>query len=71
MVRVVGENVKVDIYPLNVALSLAEEQSLDLVVISPKADPPVCKITDYSSSSMSKKKQKEIKSRPRNGNKGN
>jgi len=37
MVRVVGENVKVDVYPLNVALNLAKEQSLDLVEISPKA----------------------------------
>ena len=64
MVRVVGENVKVDVYPLNVALNLAKEQSLDLVEISPKADPPVCKITDYSKFKYEqKKKQKEIKSK--------
>ncbi len=64
MVRVVGDNVKVDVYPLDKALSLAREQSLDLVEISPKADPPVCKIIDYSKFKYDqKKKQKEIKSK--------
>lgn len=43
---------------------MAEEQNLDLVEISPKADPPVCKITDYSKFKYEqKKKQKEIKSK--------
>lgn len=43
---------------------MAEEQSLDLVEISPKADPPVCKIVDYSKFKYEqKKKQKEIKSK--------
>ena len=49
MVRVVGENVKVDVYPVEQAIKMAKEQNLDLVEISPKADPPVCKIIDYSS----------------------
>jgi translation initiation factor IF-3 len=41
---------------------MAEEQGLDLVEISPKADPPVCKIIDYSKFKYEqKKKQKEIK----------
>jgi translation initiation factor IF-3 len=41
---------------------LAREQNLDLVEISPKADPPVCKIIDYSKFKYEqKKKQKEIK----------
>lgn len=62
-VRVVGENVQVDVYDINTALKLAREQSLDLVEISPKADPPVCKIIDYSKFKYEqKKKQKEIKS---------
>lgn len=63
-VRVVGENVKVDIYPIEQAIKMAEEQSLDLVEISPKADPPVCKIIDYSKFKYEqKKKQKEIKAK--------
>lgn len=62
-VRVVGENVQVDVYPISEALKMAENQGLDLVEISPKADPPVCKIIDYSKFKYEqKKKQKEIKS---------
>ncbi len=61
-VRVVGDNVKVDIYPIDRALQMAKDQNLDLVEISPKADPPVCKIIDYSKFKYEqKKKQKEIK----------
>lgn len=62
-VRVVGENIKVDVYPTSVAIKMAQDQSLDLVEISPTADPPVCKIVDYSKFKYEhKKKQKEIKS---------
>jgi translation initiation factor IF-3 len=61
-VRVVGENIKVDVYPISEAIKLAQEQGLDLVEISPKADPPVCKVVDYSKFKYEqKKKQKEIK----------
>lgn len=43
---------------------MAEEQGLDLVEISGKADPPVCKIIDYSKFKYEqKKKQKEIKAK--------
>ena len=60
----VGENVRVDVYPLDQALKLAQEQGLDLVEISPKAAPPVCKIIDYSKFKYDqKKKQKEIKAK--------
>lgn len=63
-VRVVGENIGVGVYPLKKALALAEEQGLDLVEISPNADPPVCKIIDYSKFKYEqKKKQKEIKAK--------
>ncbi|MEP2772192.1 MAG: translation initiation factor IF-3 [Fulvivirga sp.] len=63
-VRVVGENVKVDVYPIEQAIKMAKEQNLDLVEISPKADPPVCKIIDYSKFKYEqKKKQKEIKAK--------
>jgi translation initiation factor IF-3 len=60
----VGENVKVDVYPVKEALRIAQEQGLDLVEISPNADPPVCKVTDYSKFKYEqKKKQKEIKAK--------
>jgi translation initiation factor IF-3 len=63
-VRVVGENVEVDVYPVEQAIKLAKEQNLDLVEISPKAEPPVCKIIDYSKFKYEqKKKQKEIKAK--------
>ena len=52
------------VYPVNVAISMAEEQGLDLVEISPSADPPVCKVIDYSKFKYEqKKKQKEIKAK--------
>lgn len=61
-VRVVGENIKVDVYPTPTAIKMAMDQGLDLVEISPNADPPVCKIIDYSKFKYEqKKKQKEIK----------
>ena len=63
-VRVVGENIKIGIYPINQALEMSENEGLDLVEISPKADPPVCKIIDYSKFKYEqKKKQKEIKAK--------
>ncbi|MCQ2186613.1 MAG: translation initiation factor IF-3, partial [Bacteroidales bacterium] len=47
-VRLVGENIpEQGIYSIAKAIQLADELELDLVEISPKADPPVCKILDY------------------------
>jgi translation initiation factor IF-3 len=61
-VRLVGENVEVGIYDIAAALKIAQDQSLDLVEISPNATPPVCKVIDYSKFKYEqKKKQKEIK----------
>jgi translation initiation factor IF-3 len=63
-VRVVGEDIKVDVYPIHQAIRMAQDQGLDLVEISPNADPPVCKIVDYSKFKYEqKKKQKEIKAK--------
>ncbi|BDC98681.1 translation initiation factor IF-3 [Persicobacter psychrovividus] len=63
-IRVVGENVEVGVYSTRDALKMAKEQGLDLVEISPKADPPVCRIIDYSKFKYEqKKKQKEIKAK--------
>ncbi len=60
-----GDNIEEPgIYPLDKCLKLADEMELDLVEISPKADPPVCKITDYQKFLyQQKKKQKEIKAK--------
>ena len=53
-----------EILPLSVALERADEEGLDLVEISPKADPPVCRIIDYKKFLYNqKKKEKEIKSK--------
>ena len=63
-VRLVGENIpEPGIYPIAKALRLADELELDLVEISAKADPPVCKILDYQKYLyQQKKKAKEMKS---------
>lgn len=62
-VRLVGENIaNSDVYPLATALQMADDLELDLVEISPNAEPPVCRITDYQKFLyQQKKKQKEIK----------
>jgi translation initiation factor IF-3 len=61
-VRLVGENVEVGVYPFLDALKMAQDQQLDLVEISPGANPPVCKIIDYNKFLYNeKKKKKEMK----------
>ncbi|PKP36225.1 MAG: translation initiation factor IF-3 [Bacteroidetes bacterium HGW-Bacteroidetes-14] len=62
-VRVVGDNVaNQGVYPLREALEMAEALELDLVEISPNAEPPVCKIIDYQKFIyQQKKKAKEMK----------
>lgn len=57
--RVVGDNVQVGIYPIRQARAMAEEQGLDLVEISPKAKPPVCKIIDYKKFLYEQKKREK------------
>ena len=47
-VRIVGDEVEPKVYPIAQALRLAEEHEADLVEISPNAQPPVCRIIDYS-----------------------
>lgn len=61
-IRLVGEGIEPGIYATSKALEMAYEQGMDLVEISPKAVPPVCKITEYKKFLYEqKKKQKEIK----------
>lgn len=46
------------------ALRFAEEQEVDLVEISPNADPPVCKLMDYGKFLyQQKKREKELKAK--------
>ncbi len=62
--RLVGDNVKVDIYSLRDALAIADEQGVDLVEISPNAEPPVCKVMDYKKFLYEQKKRdKALKSK--------
>ena len=64
MVRVVGDEIETEIMSIQDALKLADRLELDLVEISPNADPPVCKIIDYQKFLyQQKKKQKEIKAK--------
>jgi len=62
-VRLVGDNREnPGVYPTQEAMKMADELELDLVEISPKADPPVCRIIDYQKFLyQQKKKQKEQK----------
>ena len=60
----IGQQVETGIYNTKVAVEWAQEMGLDLVEISPKAKPPVCKIIDYKKFLYDKKKKdKEIKAR--------
>ncbi|HRS54626.1 MAG TPA: translation initiation factor IF-3 [Bacteroidales bacterium] len=64
IVRVVGENIETGIYPIQEALEIARSKELDLVLISPTANPPVCKVIDYKKFLYEqKRKQKEIKAK--------
>jgi translation initiation factor IF-3 len=63
-VRLVGENIEPGVFKFSDALRLAEEQEVDLVEISPNADPPVCKLMDYGKFIyQQKKRDKELKAK--------
>jgi len=53
----VGDNVEMGVYPISKARDIAKEQELDLVEISPNANPPVCKIIDYKKFLYEQKKR--------------
>ena len=65
MVRIVGENVEPNlVVPIRQALAMADEMELDLIEISPNAEPPVCRIADYQKFLyQQKRKAKEIKAK--------
>ncbi|HIT97783.1 MAG TPA: translation initiation factor IF-3 [Candidatus Merdimorpha stercoravium] len=61
-VRLVGENVEQGVYSIDEALRIAGDLGVDLVEISPTADPPVCRVVDYSKFLYEqKKRQKAMK----------
>ncbi len=63
-VRIVGDDIESTIMNLRDALHLAEQKGVDLVEISPNADPPVCRLIDYSKFIyQQKKRQKEMKAK--------
>ena len=55
--RVVGEDIEPGVYPVAVALKMAQAKEVDLVEISPQAVPPVCRIVDYNKFLYEKKKK--------------
>lgn len=57
--RLVGDNVEMDVYPTKRALEIAKELGLDLVEISPNAEPPVVKVMDYKKFIYEQKKREK------------
>ena len=55
-----GENVEPGVYKTTDAMRMADQQELDLVEISPNADPPVCKIMDYKKFVYEQKKREKV-----------
>ena len=63
-VRLVGDNVENGVYSIQEALRIADELELDLIEISPNAEPPVCRVLDYQKFLyQQKKRQKEQKAK--------
>ncbi len=63
-VRVVGENIESGIFTVQEAIKMAEDLEMELVEISPNADPPVCRIVDFQKFVYEKKKkEKELKAK--------
>jgi len=61
--RVIGpEGQQLGVFPRDLAFKKAEEYDLDLVEVAPQADPPVCRIIDFSKYKYEqKKREKELK----------
>ena len=63
-VRIVGDDIESSVVSISKALQMAEQRGVDLVEISPNAEPPVCRLIDYSKFIYQQKKhQKEIKAK--------
>ena len=59
-VRLVGDNVEPGVFKTTEAMAMADAQGLDLVEISPNANPPVCKIIDYKKFLYEQKKRDKM-----------
>lgn len=60
-VRLIGaEGEQIGIVSLQEAMAAAEEAKMDLVEISPDAEPPVCRVMDYGKHVFEKKKQQAV-----------
>jgi len=57
--KAVGKEIVSDIYSTREAIKMADALDMDLIEISPKADPPVCRITDYKKFLFDKKKKEK------------
>ena len=66
-VRLVGENVEPGVFTIGDALRLSEDLGLDLVEISPNAEPPVCKIANYGKYLYSQSKKEKKMAKPKGG----
>ncbi len=63
-VRIVGDGIESQVLPTRDAIRMAEQNGVDLVEISPNAEPPVCRLIDYSKFIyQQKKRQKEMKAK--------
>ncbi len=63
-VRLVGDDVESKVYSFAEAMRMAQDAEMDLVEISPNANPPVCRIVDYQKFLyQQKKKEKELKAK--------
>lgn len=63
-VRIVGDDIESEVVPLRQALQIAQQKGVDLVEISPNAQPPVCRLINYSKFLyQQKKRQKEMKAK--------
>ncbi len=60
-----GENL--GIFLLEEALKLAQEKNLDLILVAPQANPPVCKIADYGKYLYQLKKKERQKKKHKGG----
>lgn len=60
-VRLVGDNIETGIYSFDEAMKIADKLELDLVEISPNAEPPVCKVIDYQKFLYHQKKREKEK----------
>mgnify|MGYP000294836441 CR=1 FL=1 len=69
-VRVIGDdNKQLGVFPLGDALRMARERGVDLVEISPNANPPVCRLVDYGKFRYEQEKREKEQRKHQHANK--